>query len=651
MKYRPEIDGLRSLAVLPIILFHAGFTQFSGGFVGVDIFFVISGYLITTIILSEKEKGTFSLVTFYERRARRILPALFLVLFSSFLFAWWWLPPVDMVDFSQSLVAVSTFVSNILFWRETGYWGVENELKPLLHTWSLAVEEQYYVLFPIFLTLMWRFPKRWILTSFILISGLSFSAAQWGAYHRPVANFFLLPTRSWELAIGAIIAFYFAFRTSEIRILLSHKLADETLSFLGLLMIGYSVFAFDKTVPFPSFYTLLPTIGTGLIIVFSSSTTLVGRLLGTRILVGIGLVSYSAYLWHQPLFSFYRHVTLAEPQKVIFALLGGLSFLLAYLSWRYVEAPFRNKEIVSRKTIFITSLLGSLFFLIVGVTGVVTNGFDIRVKNSRLSLQAAADKIKINTGLGSTCDGTWLSPDCKTSDAPEILIWGDSFGMHLIQGLMASNPDAKVIQMTKSVCGPFFDIAPLFERGYSMDWTNGCLEYTQKVRDWLRVHKSVKYVVMSSPYRQFLSKEAQLSFRNGEIVDSNIDVVAKELNSTLAQIKAMGAIPVIFSPPPFTGVDLGRCLVRANWRGANLDECNFSVHDISQEQEPVDRLFERIDQEYKVIDLKKLICDESICKTHLGATFIYKDTVHLSHEGSAALGKTYDFYKLIVSTP
>ena len=153
MQYRAEIDGLRAVAIIPVILFHAGFPLFSGGFVGVDIFFVISGYLITTIILTEKEQGKFSLINFYERRARRILPALFFVMLVSLPFAWLWLIPSDMKDFSQSLIGVATFSSNILFWQETGYWGTANELKPLLHTWSLAVEEQYYIIFPLYLML------------------------------------------------------------------------------------------------------------------------------------------------------------------------------------------------------------------------------------------------------------------------------------------------------------------------------------------------------------------------------------------------------------------------------------------------------------------------------------------------------------------
>ena len=193
MQYRREIDGLRAIAVLPVILFHAGFETFGGGFVGVDVFFVISGYLITTIILGELEQGKFSIVNFYERRARRILPALFLVMLVCIPFAWLWLLPSDMKDFAQSLVAVSVFASNILFWRESGYFDTAAELKPLLHTWSLAVEEQFYVLFPLLLMLFWKLGKRWILVTLGLAFIASLALAQWAAYAKPAAAFYLLP--------------------------------------------------------------------------------------------------------------------------------------------------------------------------------------------------------------------------------------------------------------------------------------------------------------------------------------------------------------------------------------------------------------------------------------------------------------------------
>ena len=259
MKYRAEIDGLRALAVLPVILFHAGFEWFGGGFVGVDVFFVISGYLITTIILSEMAEDKFSIINFYERRARRILPALFFVMAACLPFAWMWLTPSLLKDFGQSLIAVSTFSSNILFWQESGYFDTAAELKPLLHTWSLAVEEQYYILFPIFLILTWRLGLKWILILLSIVFLVSLGVAQWGAYNKPFAAFFLLPTRGWELLIGVFAGFYLKYNAH----LKSHTV-NQMLSLLGFGMIAYSIIAFDKTTPFPSLYALIPTIGTGL---------------------------------------------------------------------------------------------------------------------------------------------------------------------------------------------------------------------------------------------------------------------------------------------------------------------------------------------------------------------------------------------------
>lgn len=373
MKYRREIDGLRAVAVIPVIFFHAGFKVFKGGFVGVDIFFVISGYLITTIILSDMNNQKFSIVTFYERRARRILPALFFVMLCCLPFAWLWLMPNHLEDFSQSLTAVSAFSSNILFWRESNYFGIVSELKPLLHTWSLAVEEQYYVLFPLFLMALWKFRKRWIFGSLIVVSVVSLMVAQWGAYNNPSAAFYLLPTRGWELAIGALIAFYFLYKTEHVDFIKSHKKTCEVLGFVGLLLICYAIYEFDKNTPFPSLYALIPTIGAGLIIVFSTSETVVGKFLGNKLVVGIGLISYSAYLWHQPLFVFARHVSLAEPGTALLFLLSVLSILLAYISWRFVESPFRDKKKFNTKSIFRFAVIGSLFFAFIGFFGYFNN--------------------------------------------------------------------------------------------------------------------------------------------------------------------------------------------------------------------------------------------------------------------------------------
>ena len=343
--YRREIDGLRALAVLPVILFHAGIDTFSGGFVGVDVFFVISGYLITSIILAEKEAGTFSIINFYERRARRILPALFLVIVICVPFAWLWLLPSDMKDFSQSLVAVSIFSSNILFWHESGYFETAAELKPLLHTWSLALEEQYYMLFPLFILVTWRLGKRWIVGILAVLSIASLAVAHWGAYNIPSPTFFLLPTRGWELAIGAFIAFYL----SSNEVVIVSETTKQIASTLGLALILSAVFTFSKNTPFPSLYALIPTIGTALIILFAAPNTYVGRALGTKAFVGIGLISYSAYLWHQPLFAFARHRSLGEVSEVVFLLLAIAALMLAYVSWRFAHPTLFEQSCSSRR--------------------------------------------------------------------------------------------------------------------------------------------------------------------------------------------------------------------------------------------------------------------------------------------------------------
>lgn len=361
MDYRKEIDGLRALAVLPVILFHAGFETFSGGFVGVDVFFAISGYLITTIILAELEQGKFSIVNFYERRARRILPALFLVMLASIPFAWVLLTPFDLNSFAESLIAVPLFVSNIFFWREGGYFETSAELKPLLHTWSLAVEEQYYVLFPLFLMLFWKYGKRWIRATLGLTFLASLIVAQWASYAKPDAAFYLLPTRGWELLIGAFAAIYLS-QTNQKKF---SKCLSELGGWLGVVLIFYAVFAYAKATPFPGFYALAPTLGTALIILFANRQTIVGKFVGNKLFAGIGLISYSAYLWHQPVLAFARHWS-THLDQLLTSLLVTFVLAISYLSWRFIERPFRSKERFDRKFVFTASFVGALVFIFTG---------------------------------------------------------------------------------------------------------------------------------------------------------------------------------------------------------------------------------------------------------------------------------------------
>jgi peptidoglycan/LPS O-acetylase OafA/YrhL len=383
MRYRPEIDGLRAISVIPVILFHAGFGIFSGGYVGVDIFFVISGYLITTLIVTDLSAGKFSLLNFYERRARRILPALIFVVALCIPFAWMWLLPINMQDFSQSLIATSLFSSNILFWYESGYFDAGSTTKPLLHTWSLAVEEQFYILFPLFLMLVWRFGKRLVVVTLFVVFVVSLVTANWAAYNNQIfANFYFLPTRGWEILIGSLGALYLNhYKTDQ----LSQPL-NEVISLVGLLMIVYAIFSFDSSTPFPSFFTLVPTVGALFLIICANRGTIVHRFLSYKVITGFGLISYSAYLWHHPLYAFAKYLTLSEPSMLLMGLLSVSVIPLAYLSWRYVEQPFRQKKLLKRR--FVNSLFGVAFtfFIAIGLYGHYSEGFKFRFDENELSV-------------------------------------------------------------------------------------------------------------------------------------------------------------------------------------------------------------------------------------------------------------------------
>lgn len=385
MKYRPEIDGLRAVAVIPVIFFHAGFETFSGGYVGVDIFFVISGYLITSIIVNDLEDGSFSIAHFYERRAKRILPALFLVSLLCVPVAWALLDDEAFAEFARSLAAVAIFASNFHFWGETGYFATAQELKPLLHTWSLAVEEQYYIIYPVLLLLLWRAGKQIVQFALILLFFGSLAAAQFGVERYPVAVFYLLPFRAWELMLGAFCAFYLRRREREPNALLSNALC-----ILGAVAIMLSIVMFNHHTPTPSLWTLFPTLGAALLITCAHAGTALHKILASPSLVKIGLISYSAYLWHQPLFAFARAASLEAPATPLMLGLSAASLALAWLTWRFVETPFRTDNVNRTRTLRLACAAATIVFAI-GATGMTIAG--------AVGSGWANPRLSVNTGV------------------------------------------------------------------------------------------------------------------------------------------------------------------------------------------------------------------------------------------------------------
>ena len=344
IKYRSEIDGLRALAVIPVIFFHAGINFFSGGFVGVDVFFVISGYLITTIIIRELNNNTFSIKSFYERRARRIFPALIFIILISSIISFIFLTRSELVSYFKSVIATLLFFSNLYFYKTSPYFRSESDLEPLLHTWSLSIEEQFYIIFPLTLLLFHKFFKRYIflMLAFGFVASLficQFLALKTGG----TLNFYFTFSRAWELALGAICAHILIYKN------LSYStLIKNLLSTIGIILIVFSIFFFSRQTVFPSFYTLVPTVGTSLIILFADKDTFINKILSIKFLVSIGLISYSLYLWHQPLLAFGR-IFFDEFSNLIKLSLILISLILSYLTFLFIETPFRKNIIIFKK--------------------------------------------------------------------------------------------------------------------------------------------------------------------------------------------------------------------------------------------------------------------------------------------------------------
>jgi len=645
MKYRPEIDGLRAVAVVPVILFHAGFTTFNGGFVGVDVFFVISGYLITSLIIGDLATGTFSLAEFYERRARRILPALFLVMLCAIPFAWQWMLPGQFKDFIQSLIATATFSSNVLFWSETDYFAGPAAAKPLLHTWSLAIEEQFYILFPVLLMILWKFARRAPAILLSILAIVSFATSVWMTYNFPSAAFYLLPFRAWELLIGALCAIHLARETPALSLALR-----QTLGASGLALIVAAIFLYDPNWPFPGYWAALPAVGTALLILFATSGTLTNRLLCSAALPKIGLISYSAYLWHHPIFAFLRLRMLAEPSHTHYIAAILATFALAYLTWKYVETPFRNRRNPlpflrnPRQVLIVTT--GSI--AAVAAFGLLVLASDARsgkLLNSDLGILTMAEleaQLMPNRGLSDLCNGalSLTSPNCRTSDTPEIVVWGDSFAMHIVDAVQAANPDAGILQLTQSVCAPIVGVTSFSPTGpHNLRWAAGCNAFNDDVLRIIRDTPSIKAVLVASPFDALIG-ETDLLFSDGSVSDNSDRKLAQAFVATLGAITATGKQPIIVSPPPRNGTNLGDCVAKRILFRMDLRACRFVIANLTPVHQKVAALLRSVQPRFPVIWLSDAICPDEICTPYRNGGLIYRDWGHLSHWGSRLIGQT-----------
>ena len=499
LKYRQDIDGLRAIAVLAVIFFHTNVPGFSGGFVGVDIFFVISGFLITSIILNDIEKNKFSISKFYERRIRRIFPALFPVIVFTLSVGAYLFYDDAFKDLGRSITATTLFSSNLLFWRESGYFDLSSISKPLLHTWSLAVEEQFYIFFPLSLVFVNRFLNRSYLLWILIAMFLSLGASIYTVYVYPEATFYLLPTRAWELLAGSILALGRFPNPSSVWM-------RNLLSVTGIGLVFYSVGFYTEATLFPGLNAIAPVLGTGLIIYSGreEGTTIIKKLLSARPLVFIGLISYSLYLWHWPFVVFAKYLMFRSFNGYESASIILVSVLVATLSWKFIEQPFRikNRLIPDRKKLFILSGFVMIFTSGIGVFIDVQEGMAWRfseinaAKIARASSTGPISWEKMDKLLEGLKNGN--TPIIVGSDKikPSFILWGDSHAYVLISAVTEKSKEYGLSGyiISHTGCKPLLEIKDS-RQGLFNSFNQS--DYNRSVIDFIKAHPEVKTVIMA----------------------------------------------------------------------------------------------------------------------------------------------------------
>lgn len=612
IKYRRDIDGLRAVAVVPVILFHLGFSFLSGGFVGVDIFFVISGYLIGKTINQEIKSGTFSVLNFYNRRFRRILPALFFMSAMVWIAITAWFLPDSAAENGQGMLAATLSVSNILFWRTISYFA-NGENQAFLHTWSLGVEEQFYLFFPLFMILAYRVSRiarrDLLLPLTIITTAISFALCVTLTQTRMSFAFYMLPTRTWELLLGFLVS-----------LVPLHHLAPrwrrEAAAAIGLILVILSLVLFDQHTPFPGIAALAPCLGAALLIAAGTcGLTATSRLLESKPMVFIGLISYSLYLWHWPLIIIGREgfeITTSSVQSKLIILTA--SFLAATASWRFVERPFRRPT-VSRKAIFVGAGAGAMIISAAATALIITDGLPTRF--DRTTLQFANFRFDRSQAYRSDIchietKGTFANyrrDIClpQPGSPPALIVIGDSHAAHLWWGLQQAAGNIPIYQATAVGCIP---LLPEAAEAFSPE--------CQKLRLFLR--------------RDYLPRR-----RGDTIVLSGrwSERLLPSLRSTLLWAHSAGLNVVVAGDSPIYSVPLPHLLARAHQR----NDPSYPTHSLTDRASLVAAVHAiAAEQGSPYLPLQETMCPNGTCVTLVpdGAPMFF-DEDHLTPDGSAWL--------------
>lgn len=632
MKYRPEVDGLRAIAVLSVLIYHAKFSLASGvllagGYLGVDIFFVISGYLITKIIVQDIRASRFRYLDFYERRARRILPALFLVMLVSLPFAWHWMLPEQLIEYARSILGAIFFSSNFVFLLEDSYTAAPSALKPFLHTWSLGIEEQFYILLPLILfAIITRFSNRALLFILFVVGLTSLSLSQVLSANYSDANFFILPTRAWELLLGSMVAILHL----DYRSLIDRIGYKGHLCFVSLVALIISLFLFNDATPHPSLLTLIPVAACGILICFGDGDHYVRAWLSNSGLVSIGLISYSLYLWHFPLFAFYR-LQYGEPDLAFKFILLGLSFLLAFLSYRWVEKPFRNRNVISASKLLQAIVVSLMILLAVQVSILANNGHGERLGDIEAYV-SDAQAIKYENGAKK-----------GTSNNPFVVL-GDSHARvfsHSVKQL-ADKQGRAFVQMVRDGC-PFVDGVDLYQDGKLVSACRDSFDRRLKAID--RFDQGIYFY----SGRFALYKEGQrfaqepgypVLLTPSEIGMADPNALLEKIKDTLGILLSKGIKIVLVYPIPEMGFDVPKRFVdkfgsvKPTKLKKALSEMPLTTSraQFLSRSRSISRAFDEIKDSPNLIRLRPVeqICDAMYCYAHDENHLYYYDDNHLS---------------------
>lgn len=641
IQYRKDIDGLRSLAILPVVLFHAGIPLFSGGYVGVDVFFVISGYLITSIIFREQESGNFSLSEFWARRARRILPAMMLVIAAILVSGWFVLAPLDYQDLGRAVRYQAFFSSNIYFWQSAGYFDTASELKPLLHMWSLAVEEQFYLLFP-FICLILAIPTvkpyRLLILSVLLL--LSLGGSIYYMASLPDAVFYLPHARAWELLCGSMLAclmldkrFHPGFGVAQVGAL------------FGLSLVLIPVFFYQPDTIFPGLAALPPVLGTALLIWSNAQKTWVASLLSIRPLVGVGLISYSLYLWHWPLFAFANYMILDEMTFLIRGVLVVASFVLAYASWRWIENPVRHSGWlrINKKALWISGLS----ILLVAVAGQLirkNEGYPERLPEEARRYAMDREWLKHQTEcVRRDLEEVVKQGSCTLDNGdgdfePRFLAWGDSHNASVMPALESLGKAFGVdgLFAARSACLPL-----MFPE---MEVQTECDRFNQLLYKTLN-ETGIKHLFLAARWSSPLYGEEFYQAYTPVLSESDFEL---KLRSTLEALRSRGVSVWLMSEVPLQQEDVAVKLTKLALVGEATEGVGRRLSEHRSRQSFIFELFSQLEKEglAKVLRPDDYLCSGGYCRAEHEGHSLYKDTNHLSVYGAEYIsGSLNDFFE------